>query len=337
MGFVPPSSLGILGALGALEQPSSAFAFASEINRKAAWETKFSRWRSPPSETEAQKIERTERMIRSAIDADTYLSSLDLQIIVQGSYSNNTNVRGESDVDICVLMRDIYNYHTANAYPGAYHYHGISHIPPTITPASFKNALHQALVAKFDAGTVQRGGKCIKIRSNSARVDADVVAANIYRLYVPGANQPVTALTPTIEGIAIHPDQGAMIVNWPLQHGANGRAKNTRTGGRFKAVVRILKSLNLEMAGTNYKPLQSFLIECLVYNCPDHCFVGDKLYENVQSALTHISFLQGLLGNSSSWLEVNEIKLLFGSHQPWELADVQRFVAHAQRRLAGAT
>lgn len=327
---------GMLGALAALEQPSSAVAFAAEISRKAAWETKFSRWRSPPSETEAEKIERTERMIRSAIDADDFLSSLDLQIIVQGSYSNNTNVRGESDVDICVLMRDIYNYHTVNAFLGAYHHHGITHIPPTITPAAFKNALHRALVAKFDAGTVQRGNKCIKIRSNSARVDADVVAANTYRLYMPEANQPVTTLTRTVEGVAIHPDQGSMIVNWPLQHNANGRAKNTRTGGRFKAVVRILKSLNLEMESPNYKPLQSFLIECLVYNCPDHCFDGDKLYENVQSALTYISLLQGLLGNASAWVEVNEMKLLFGAHQPWELADVARLITHAQRRLAGA-
>ena len=166
-------------------------------------------------------------------------------------------------------------------------------------------------------------------------MDADVVAANIYRLYVPEANQPVTESTRTVEGVAIHPDQGNMIVNWPLQHNINGRDKNTRTRLRFKAVVRILKTLNLEMESREYKPLQSFLIECLVYNCPDPCFDGSTLYENVQSVLNDISRLQGgLFGNSSAWVEVNGLKTLFGSHQQWELADVARFVTHAQRRLA---
>jgi hypothetical protein len=249
-------------------QPSSlshALGARNYYNHKQEWETKFLSWRSPPSETEIDKIERTERMIREAIANDIFLSLLNLKIIVQGSYSNNTNVRGESDVDICVLRRDMYHYHTANAFPGAYHYHGITHIPPTITPADFKNALYRALAAKFGTGTVQLGNKCIKIRSSSARVDADVVAANIYRLYVPEANQPVTESTRTVEGVAIHPDQGNMIVNWPLQHNINGRDKNNRTHLRFKAVVRILKTLNLEMESREYKPLQSFLIECLVY------------------------------------------------------------------------
>jgi hypothetical protein len=71
------------------------------------------------------------------------------------------------------------------------------------------------------------------------------------------------------------------------------------------------------------------------YNCPDPCFDGSTLYENVQSVLNYISRLQGgLFGNSYAWIEVNGRKPLFGSDQPWELADVARFVTHAQRRLA---
>ncbi len=329
MGFPPSYPPSLLSAL----DPN----ITAEIKRKAGWETKFTTWRSPPSETEADKIARTERMIRAAIDANDFLSKLDLQIIVQGSYSNNTNIRGESDVDICVLMRDVYNYDTANAYQGAYHAHGITHTPPTVTSASFKNALHQALVDKFPPSTVNRGNKCITIRSTTARVDADVVAANTYRLYMPPANQPVTYATPTAEGVAIHPDNGAMIINWPLQHNEQGREKNNRTGGRFKAVVRILKSLNVEMKSANYQPIPSFLVECLVYNCPDHCFDSNKkLYENVQSALMHISFLKSLLGDPASWLEVSEYKSLFTALQPWSVADATRFATRATERLRGS-
>lgn len=326
MGFPPSYPPSLLSAF----DPN----VAAEIKRKAGWETKFSLWRSPPSDTEADKIARTERMIRAAIDANDFLSNLDLQIIVQGSYSNNTNVRGESDVDICVLMRDVYNYETANAYLGAFHAHGITHIPPTITSAGFKNALHQALVDKFNAASVSRGNKCIKIRSTSARVEADVVAANIYRLYMPPANQPVTYATPTVEGVAIHPDNGAMIVNWPLQHNEQGRSKNNLTGGRFKAVVRVLKSLNLEMRSAHYQPIPSFLIECLVYNCPEHCFdTTKKLYDNVQSVLVQISFLNSLLGNPDGWLEVSEYKKLFTPNQAWSVSDATHFATKATDRL----
>ena len=342
MGLPPyssPDTLNILAALGQQKSIANTGILGlatAEINRKSTWETKFSRWRSPPSDTEENKIARTERMIRAAIDAHPFLSTLDLQIIIQGSYSNNTNVRGESDVDVCVIMRDIYNYDTAGAYPGAFHAHGITHIPPIISSADFKNALHQALVNKFDASTVTRGNKCIKIRSNTARVDADVVPANIYRVYAPAAGQPVTWLTPTIEGVAIHPDHGNMIINWPLQHQQKGRDKNKRTGGRYKAVVRILKSLNHEMASNDYQPVPSFLIECLVYNCPDHCFDKNKtLYDNAQSTLTHISFLQEILGNPGSWLEVSECKSLFNSLQPWTVEDATRFVREIQERLKG--
>ena len=335
--FTPYPPHGALGLLAGASTANSAMAVAlAEQKRKTGWETKFSQWRSPPSETENDKIDRTTRMIREAISANTFLSNLDLQIIIQGSYANNTNVRGESDVDVCVLMRDIYNYETLQASPGTTHYHQITHTPPHITSKQFKEALHTALNTKFGMQQVARGNKSLKIRSGSARVNADVVAANVYRLYLPDQYQPVNYLTTTLEGVAIHPDQGAMIINWPLQHKENGIEKNKITGGRYKAVVRVLKSLNLEMQSASYQPIPSFLLECLVYNCPEHCFANEKLYENVQSVLLQISFLQTLLGNAGDWFEVSGLKLLFGAHQKWQVADATRFATHAKQRLSGS-
>lgn len=308
--------------------------FSAEQNRKDAWEARFSRWRSPPSDTEAEKIERTERMIREAVAANEYLSTLNLEIFAQGSYSNNTNVKGESDVDICVLMHNTYYYETIPAYPGAVHAHEIAHFPIVHTPATLKANLYRALVEKFGAEQVSLENKCIKIRSSTVRVDADVVPATVHRRYTPSAGESVSLSTAKIDGIAIHSNQNGMIASWPQQHNQNGRVKNNLTGRRFKAVVRILKSLNLELEGPNYIPLRSFLIECLVYNCPNHCFESEKLYDNVQAVLTHISFLQGLLGNPDSWLEIHEMKKLFGADQPWRIIDVLNFVTHVQARLA---
>ena len=34
---------------------------------------------------------------------------MDIDIFIQGSYANNTNVRSESDVDVCVMLRDTFH------------------------------------------------------------------------------------------------------------------------------------------------------------------------------------------------------------------------------------
>ena len=45
-------------------------------------------------------------MISKAIEASAALASRDLRVFPQGSYRNRTNVRTDSDVDICVLCKD---------------------------------------------------------------------------------------------------------------------------------------------------------------------------------------------------------------------------------------
>ena len=57
-------------------------------------------WTAPSSDTEQDKQERTERMIRDAIDGHGGFRGCPLSIYAKGSYANNTNVKADSDVDI---------------------------------------------------------------------------------------------------------------------------------------------------------------------------------------------------------------------------------------------
>src|SRR5688572_17535042 len=66
------------------------------------WESTFKSWSRSLSATEDEKCENAERMIRDAIRSDEKLASKDIQVFSQGSYRGNTNVRQNSDVDICV-------------------------------------------------------------------------------------------------------------------------------------------------------------------------------------------------------------------------------------------
>ena len=60
-------------------------------------------WKSPLSQTEEQRVENTVRMIREAVTSYFKLSDCSMSIFAQGSYANNTNVRQNSDVDICIM------------------------------------------------------------------------------------------------------------------------------------------------------------------------------------------------------------------------------------------
>ena len=67
------------------------------------WESNFRKWAKPPGVTEEQRIENAEKSIRNAIRASDELRNRDVRVFTQGSYNNNTNVRGDSDVDIAVV------------------------------------------------------------------------------------------------------------------------------------------------------------------------------------------------------------------------------------------
>jgi tRNA nucleotidyltransferase (CCA-adding enzyme) len=67
-------------------------------------------WAAGPSETEQTKSANAERVVREALQADSFLKTLNPapKVFVQGSYRANTNVRADSDVDVCILLPTIF-------------------------------------------------------------------------------------------------------------------------------------------------------------------------------------------------------------------------------------
>src|SRR5258708_38897660 len=143
------------------------------------WETIFRSWTKPPSDSEDQRCENAENMVRKAIEADGILSRKGVRVFTQGSYRHNTNVRLNSDVDVNVCLIDCIFYRLpALQSPSDY---GIG--PCTYPYPEFKNQVAIALVNKFGRKSVTRGNKAFDIHANGYRVDADVVACFEYRLY----------------------------------------------------------------------------------------------------------------------------------------------------------
>ncbi len=289
------------------------------------WESTFREWSKPSSDTEEEKCSNTERMIKAAIIENPPLSKRNIEIFVQGSYKNNTNVRRESDVDICICCNDVFFFQDstdetikkaiANYNEGDYQY------------TTFKNEVEAALVAKFGKNMITRGNKAFDVHASSYRVDADVVPTFEHRrFYIDYYGQ-----IKYYKGTELHPDNGGRIINWPNQHYENGVQKNKDTNGRYKFMVRILKRLRNEMEENNNSsanPITSYLIECLVWNTPNNEFGHIDYLDDIQNVLAHTYNETISYEKCKEWGEVNELKYLFNG-QKWTWQQAHSFLGAA--------
>jgi len=290
------------------------------------WETCFRTWAGGPGDTELERCENAERMIRKAIVASTALEILNIEVFAQGSFKNITNIAQESDVDVCVCMKDAIYYDIPDGTQA-----GDFGLGPTDHNFdTYKQNVKSALTDYFGGNNVTPGNKAILIHSNSYRVDADVVPCWEFREYYD-----VTRPTLFRSGIKFFSGDGKSITNYPKQHIENGIAKNGPTQKRFKRVARVLKSLQVEMIDENVlsKKLPSYLIESLVYNVPDDHFGNSSYTSDVRNTLAHVFNNTLLASDCTNWTEVNGIKYLFRPTQPWSKEDAHAYVDAAWNYL----
>ena len=292
------------------------------------WEDTFRSWSKPSSETEQEKCDNAERMIREAIAEHTCLSGRQVDVFAQGSYRNNTNVRADSDVDVCVRCRCSVFYGSDDPAftPEAV---GIT-VPAPYGYGQFRSDVEAALVAKFARRGVTPGSKAFDIHENSYRIDADAVPCFEYRHYYHDAYGAWHYLP----GVNFLTTSGESVVNWPEQHYENGKRKNSDTGNRFKYLTRVLKRLRNKMendAISAAKPIPSFLIECLVWNVPDSEFGNNQYSDDLRNVLVSTFSATKCDENCREWLEVSGRKYLFGGHQRWTRAQANDFILSAWR------
>lgn len=227
----------------------------------------------------------------------------DVKIFLQGSYANNTNVRGYSDVDIAVVQEDRFiplyrpgiskeDYGFLNANPNT---------------KIFKDLILESLRNKFFDDVVRKN-KSIKINGNTYRKDTDVVPAMRYRDYSKDEMLDPSNFT---GGIQIDTDNGDSIINYPEQHIKNGIEKNKRTNYYFKKMVRIGKEIRYQMNDLGYKyatDISSFGIESLFYNVPDYVYLSSNEYRYIfQRVIDYLYFNKSKV---VGFYEINGIKEL---------------------------
>ena len=253
-------------------------------------EEQLKRYAAPLSETENEKCLHAIKEIRDALkklgyssdtdivlplESDTYAysttlkkaySTEEIQIFIQGSYANNTCVRGESDVDIAIIRRDMYEYAFGKTFVPY-----VENFKKKMEGKIFKDNVEMVLRSEFSS-SVHRKNKSIKVDGNTYRKQADTVPSFAMRYY---SKSEESNFSDYIEGITIYADDGEIINNFPKQHITNGKAKNVRTNHYYKKMVRIMKKMRYEMEKHYYSSaskVSSFGLESLLWNLPDELF-----------------------------------------------------------------
>lgn len=290
-------------------------------------EDQLATWAKPPSESEKERCENTEKAVCDALNNDEALAKRDIIVFAQGSYKNNMYVRLDSDVDICIMLRDTF----FADYPNGHTHQDYGNTTSNFTYMEFKNLVEIALVNHFGENQVVRGNKAFDIHENTYRVDADVVPAFEHRRYTGSTNNDGTYHYH--QGIEFRPDNGRRIINWPNQIYKNAIEKNNDTGRRYKAVIRILKQLRGKMQDDGIKEAEdiaSYLIACLAWNVPKEGFNRASYEADVRYVLAHLFNNTRKFDECREWGEINELKYLFrDAVQPWTLAQAHNFISSA--------
>ncbi len=303
------------------------------VNRD--WDATFNQWAKGPGKTEEDRSDNAQRMVKDAIDAYGPLKGRRIRVFVQGSYQNRTTVRGDSDVDVCALCLDTF-------FPDYSQVPGVSSTTMGYTDATYlfadlKRDVEAALVAKFGRSAVTSGDKAFDVRENTYRVAADVEPTFEGRLFYRASDGSITYHSGTV----LQSNRtGRTIHNWPDQHYANGVRRHDETSRQFKKKVRCLKNLCNTMCdegNPNADKMASFLLESLVYNCPNTCFDKTTHYQDMEAVIRHLWNATKSDDSAKNLLEVNRIKYLFHPSQGWDRTTTHQFLLDAWRYVGFGT
>jgi hypothetical protein len=196
----------------------------------------------------------------------------DVEVFLQGSYGNTTNVYADSDVDIVLKHDGAYFYDLTELKPQEVERYKSAHTSEVDYGYSQFKAQAEEYIKRLYNG-VQSGKRALHIPGNQNRRNADVIICEEFRRYYGyGGNGPKYH-----EGIAFK-SGGKRIENFPRQHSANCTTKHQSTNGNFKPMVRVFKNMRNTMIekgllGEGIAP--SHFIEGMLWNVPNDKFTGD--------------------------------------------------------------
>lgn len=283
-----------------------------------------------------QQSSQTYSAVKTALDTFRgWESGTDKEVYLQGSYGNQTNIRGNSDVDVVIELSSTFMPETSKLTQPERELYDRNKIPGTYAYDNFRNDVFKALSAAFP-GRVTWGNKCINVGSEGERLNADVVPAYEYRDYKHYRSSSDRSFD---RGIWFKTNQAPqrIVINYPRLHLENGRSKNTdsRTSGNFKPLVRAFKNARDHLIGEGIlrdRITPSYFLECLIYNIPDE-LLGKGITQGFRTGAfyLHECVNRGLL---PQFICQNGVVPLFGAAQEqWNTSEASQYIEALARSL----
>jgi len=274
-------------------------------------ESQLERWSHQGAVVTAKQ---THESIRAALLQHPARDNKDFEVYLQGSYKNDTNIRGDSDVDVVVQLNDTFSHNLSEEQKRAFRF-----TEATYCWNDFRSDVLTALRNYYGWDKVREGRKSLKVQTSY--LPADVVVCIQYRKYPKfprDANDYVEGMTFYV------PSENRWVINYPKLHYYNGVEKNKRTNGRYKPAVRLFKNARTYLVDRKIIPSDlapSYFLECLLYNVPDDKF-GSSFQDTFCNVVNWLS-----RANLSQFVCQNEQLRLFGnSPEQWSEDKARQFV-----------
>jgi hypothetical protein len=241
------------------------------------------------------------------LDASAPYPAKNIDVHLQGSYGNSTNVWADSDVDVVLCHTGAFYYDISRMNRAEQDaFEAIFSVNAVYGYAEFKRDAESFITHLYNG--VVTGKKALHIPGANNRRNADVLVCQQFRRYYsyePGVHG-------CHYGVAFDVS-GSRFENFPKQHAENCTAKHQATNQNFKRMVRIFKNMRNSMIKEGLlaeKVAPSYFIESMLYNVPNDKFTGS--YQNMwvecfnsvvtaeEAKLTTASGLHWLVRDSSS-------------------------------------
>jgi len=280
----------------------------------------LSSWAKQGAVTTAKK---TADSVRAALKAWQFPSGVAYDVYLQGSYRNDTNIRGDSDVDVVAELHSTFHHNVAELPVDQQRAFHAAFLNAAYSGSDFRRDVTAALAAYYGASGVDASGnKSITIKARDGYLPADLVPCTTYRHYSRFLEADQSSF---VERIRLCTLDGTTVVNFPKRHYDNGCSKSDATGGEYKPTVRVFKNARtwmVENGGLQDGVAPSYFVECLLYNAPSALYVSDytKSFPAITRSLQHASL--------DDMLCQNGVTKLFGSgNTQWSVTKAQTLLS----------
>jgi len=269
-------------------------------------ETQLQTWSHQGAVTIAKS---TADSIRNALNSYRHWpDGIAFEVYLQGSYKNDTNIRGDSDVDVIAQLNSTFYSNLSEEQKRIL---GLS--PASYYWANFKADVLEALKAYYGQTYIVEGNRSLKIKQNIGRLPADVVVCLQYRKY------RTVDIYDYVEGICFWTkNDNRQVINYPKAHYDNGVSKHQNSSDRYKPVVRLFKNCRGYISGDT---TPSYFLECMLHNVPNSNF-GTNYQDTFYNVVNWLNE-----SNLDNFICQNGQLKLFGlSKEQWDTGRARTFI-----------